>query len=145
MKEADGMSIGFDESEMDKMKECEIVVKLSHPSQGLMTRHFRTLELEGADAKYISDTLLEAFEEAGVSLEEKLVSVMTDGTNVMIGAKSGVVKRLSDQILGLQFLTSCIDHHLNNSLKKTVNEFDSDINLAIDLGGWDNYLKVGFF
>ena len=140
MKEADGMSIGFDESEMNKREECEIVAKLSHPSHGLMSRHFKTIELEGGDAEIISNTVMEAFDEVGVSLEDKLVSVMTDGTNTMIGWKSGVVKRLRDKIPGLQFLTSCIDHHLNNSLQKAVNEFDSDINLAMvnlheDLGG----------
>ena len=74
---------------MNKRVECEIIVKLVHPQLGLLTRHFRTIELEGGDAEYISNTLLEAFEDVVVPLEEKLVCVMTDGTNVMIGSKSG--------------------------------------------------------
>ena len=108
--------------------------------KGLQTRHFKTVEFEAGNAEYIADSIVEAFEEAGVDINKKLISLSSDGTNVMIGKKSGVHKRLEDKIPGLAFLTSCMDHHLNNSLKKGVEALDPDMepafaNLYEDLAG----------
>ena len=97
IKESDAISLGFDESEMNKREEMEIVVKMSHPQHGIMTRHFKTVELERADAEFITNTLLEQFTQEGICLDDLLISLMTDGTNTMIGHKSGVVKRVRDE------------------------------------------------
>ena len=53
MKESDAISFGFDESAMNKREECEIVVKLSHPVHGVITRHFKTIDLDEGNAEYI--------------------------------------------------------------------------------------------
>ena len=105
---------------MMKREEMEIVVKMSHPEHGLMTRHFKTVELEHADAEYLCNTLLDQFTVQGINLSELLISVMTDGTNVMIGHKSGVIKRIMDIYNGVHLVGSCTDHHLNNSHMKKV-------------------------
>ena len=140
MKESDALSIGFDESEMNKREEMEIVVKMSHPKHGIVTRHFKTVELDHGDAEYIKDTLLRQFSQEGISLEDLLISLMTDGTNVMIGHKSGVIKRVRDECRGVHLVGSCLDHHLNNSLKAAVTDFDPDmekamVNLYEDIAG----------
>ena len=140
IKESDAICIGFDESENMKREEMEIIVKMSHPRHGVITRHFKTVELEHADAEYLCNTLLDQFTVEGINLEELLISVMTDGTNVMIGQKSGVIKRIMDNYSGVHLVGSCSDHHLNNSLKAAVTEFDPDmekamVNLYEDVAG----------
>ena len=61
IRESEAFSLGFDESEMNKREEMEIVVKMAHREHGIITRHFKTVELDHADAEYITDTLLEQF------------------------------------------------------------------------------------
>ena len=131
IKESDAVSVGFDESEMNKREEMEIVVKMSHPKHGILTRHFKTVELDHADAEYLKDTLLGQFTQEGINLEQLLISLMTDGTNVMIGNLSGVIKRVMDEYRGVHLMGSCLDHHLNNSLKAAVTEFDPDLEKAM--------------
>lgn len=100
----------------------------------------KTVELDHADAEYITDTLLEQFTQEEISLEDLLISLMTDGTNTMIGYKSGVVKRVRDKYSGVHLLGSCLDHHLNNSLQAAVTQLDPDmekamVNLYEDVAG----------
>ena len=140
VKESDAISIGFDESAMNKREECEIVVKYSHPIHGVQTSHFKTIELDQGDAEYIVNMILEAFEGEAIDFEKKLVSVTTDGAAVMTGNKSGVHKRLATKFTSLEFLTSCLDHHTSNSMQKGTTEFDPDlepamVNLYEDLSG----------
>ena len=140
IKESDGISIGLDESAMNKREECEIVVKYSHPVHGVQTAHFKTIELEHGDAEYIFNMLIEAFEGEGIDLQKKLVSVTSDGAAVMTGCNSGVHTRLAEYIPELEFLTSCLDHHTSNSMQKATTDFDPDlepamVNLYEDLSG----------
>ena len=46
LKECDAFSTGFDESEVNKTSEHEILVKLSHPVSGIELRHYRMIDLE---------------------------------------------------------------------------------------------------
>ena len=45
IKESDAICIGLDESENMKSEEMEIIVKMSQPMHGVITRHFKTVEL----------------------------------------------------------------------------------------------------
>ena len=140
IKQSDGISIGFDESAMNKREECELVVKMSHPTKGLITHHYRSIELHQCDAESITNVVYAAFEEEGIDLSNKLVSLSTDGAAVMTGKHSGVQKRFKDLIEDLEFLTSCMDHNINNSMKKATTAFDPDledamVNLYFDLAG----------
>ena len=58
----------------------------------------------------------------------------------MTGNISGVHKRLADLFEHLEFLTSCLDHHVSNSMQKGTTEFCPDmekamVNLYEDLSG----------
>ena len=116
VKESDGISIGLDESAMNKREECEIVVKYSHPIHGVQTAHFKTVELEEGNAEYIVNMLLEAFEGEGIDFQKKVVSVSSDGAAVMTGCNTGLHQRLAEKNPDLEFLTSCLDHHISNSM-----------------------------
>ena len=84
--------------------------------------------------------LLEAFEGEGIDFQKKVVSVSSDGAAVMTGCKTGLHQRLAEKNPDLEFLTSCLDHHISNSMQKGTNEFDPDlesamVNLYEDLSG----------
>ena len=132
----DGFCIGFDESEMNKNHECEVMVMLSLADTGIELRHYRTLSLDGTDAKTITRSLLDQMDEDHVPWRQKLISPMTDGCNTMSGCNSGVKKRLE----GLKDLGASNDHHLGNDAQKGCEAFDGDIKEALvhiyfDLGG----------
>ena len=131
IKESDGISIGLDESAMNKREECEIVVKFSHPVHGVQTQHFKTLELHEGDAESIVAALVECFVCEGIEFSQKVVSISSDGAAVMTGHISGLHKRLEDVVPGLTFLTSCMDHHVSNSMQKATTKFDPDLELAM--------------
>ena len=65
-----------------KRSQGEIVVKMAHPEKGLLTRHLVTKGLE------------ETFMEEGISLDDILISMETDGCNTMAGHKTGVQKKI---------------------------------------------------
>ena len=92
-KECDAFSTGFDESEVNKTSEHEILVKLSHPVSGIKLRHYRTIDLYSGTAETIVDTILSSFDEDGINYRMKLVAPMTDGCATMQGKRSGVKKR----------------------------------------------------
>ena len=114
-----------------KRSEGEIVVKMAHPEQGILTRHLVTKELEKADAEYLSEVFIDTFMEEGISLDDLLISMETDGCNTMAGHKSGVQKRISDQVHQVQTLKTCTDHHLCNAEKHATTAFDNDIEQAL--------------
>ena len=115
--------MGFDESEINKTSELEIIVKASDKEDGILLR-----------------SLLGLFDKDGIDYKNKLVAVMTDRCNTMQGHRSGVKKRLTDIVPQCYDLGSCNDHHISNALKHAVESFDSDIqqalvNIYCDLGG----------
>ena len=126
MRGCDALSIGFDESEIDKISELEIMVRISSES-GICLRHYRTLDLESGTAQGITDDLLSQMDGDGIDYKKKLLSAMTDGCNVMQGQHGGVKKMLSEKIPEFFDPGSCNDHHLSNAMKHAVNRFDSDI------------------
>ena len=140
LQDCDAFSAGIDESEVNKVTECEVLVKISNKDGGIQLRHYRTLDLAATDAETIVNTLLEQFEDDGVDYKRKLISVMTDGCSVMEGKHSGVKKRLSEKISQLKDFGSCNDHHLGNAMEKGTEAFDEDVamaamNIYFDLGG----------
>ena len=80
----------MDESEVNKRSELEVIVNVATEEEGLETMHYKTLELDGGDAKTITDTLLEEFCDDGVDFKTKLITVDMDGCNTMQGKKSGI-------------------------------------------------------
>ena len=140
INESDAISVGWDESEIMKRSQGEIVVKMAHPEKGILTRHLVTKELDRADAEYLSGVLLDTFMEEGISLDDLLISMETDGCNTMAGHKNGVQKRISEQVHQVQPLKTCTDHHLCNSEKHATTAFDNDmeqalVNLYEDIAG----------
>ena len=65
MKTCDSFSIGFDESEVNKISELEIMVRVSS-ERGICLRHYRTLDLESGTAQGITDELFSQMDEDGV-------------------------------------------------------------------------------
>ena len=140
LQEADGFSIGFDESEVNKLHECEVMVILSLKDKGIELRHYRTISLEGTDAKTIVKTLLDQMDEDKVPWRQKLIAPMTDGCNTMAGNLTGVKKRLEMLVPELKDLGSCNDHHIGNAAQRGIEAFDEDmrevlVNIYFDLGG----------
>ena len=140
INESDAISVGWDESEIMKRSQGEIVVKMAHPEKGLLTRHLVTKELEKADAEYLSGVFLETFMEESISLDDLLISMETDGCNTMAGHKTGVQKKISEEIHQVKPLKTCTDHHLCNSEKHATTALDSDleqvmVNLYEDVAG----------
>ena len=141
LKECDGFCAGFDETEINKTNEMEILVKLSHPVTGIELRHYRTLDLyDGSGAENIVDSLLGTFDNDGIDYKTKFIAPMTDGCNTMQGKLSGVKKRLTEKVPQLKDLGSCGSHHISNAMQHATDTFDKDvkealINIYYDLGG----------
>ena len=104
LKHCDGFSIGFDESEMNKNHECEVMVMVSDKDTGIELRHYITLSLEGTDADTITRSLTDQMDDDKVPWREKLIATMTDGCNVMEGCRTGVKKRLEQVVPQLKTL-----------------------------------------
>ena len=139
LQKCDAYSLGFDESEVNKISELEMMVQISSPT-GLVLRHYRTLDLEDGTAETITQTLLSQLDEDAIDYKKKLLSAMTDGCNVMQGRLGGVKVLLSKEIPELLDPGSCNDHHLSNAMKHAVTKFDPDIekalvNVYLDIGG----------
>ena len=66
IKACDASSIGFDESEVNKTSELEVIVKLSTKEGGVQLRHYRTIDLEDGKAETIVHTLLKQIDEDGI-------------------------------------------------------------------------------
>ena len=138
--ECDAFSIGFDESEVNKTHECEIMLNISMPLTGIQLRHYRTLALDGTDAESIVDSIINQMDDDDIPWRKKLISTMTDNCNTMAGCKTGVKKRLEYIVPQLKDTGSCNGHHVSNSAKHGVDAFDQDIKPALvdiyfDIGG----------
>ena len=64
LQDSDSFSIGFDESEVNKTSELEIMVRISS-STGITLRHYRTLDLEAGKAATIVSEWISQFEDDG--------------------------------------------------------------------------------
>ena len=140
MQVSDGFSIGFDESEINKHHECEVMVMLSSKDNGIELRHYRTISLDATDAQTIVDTLLDQLDDYRIPWRMKMMAPMTDGCNTMAGSVSGVKKRLEVLVPELKDLGSCNDHHIRNAAQRGLESFDEDIretllNIYFDIGG----------
>ena len=140
LKECDAFSIGFDESEINKECELEVLVKLAHKTHGILLRHYRTFDLYSGTAECITQTILNSFDEDGVDYKKKMIATMTDGCATMEGKKSGVKKRMKDEVEGLKDLGSCNGHHISNSIQHGATDFCPDmqevlVDLYQDIGG----------
>ena len=134
LRECDSFSIGFDESEINKLCELEVLVKLAHKTHGILLRHYRTFDLYSGTAECITETILNSFDEDGVDYKKKMIASMTDGCATMEGKKSGVKKRMKDQVEGLKDLGSCNGHHISNSIQHGATDFCPDMqNVLVDL------------
>ena len=107
MRTCDAFSIGFDESEINKTSEMEIMANIAVPGQCVQLRHYRTLDLDSGTTASIVASLLGQFAEDGIDYKKKLISTMTDGCNTMQGHIGGVKKLLSEQVPQLVDLGSC--------------------------------------
>jgi hypothetical protein len=136
----DGFSVGFDESEINKEHECEVMVKIATKDVGIELCHYKTIALEATDAETISESLLGEFNEDKVDYRKKCISPMTDGCNTMQGHLSGVKVRLAQKIPQMVDFGSCNDHHIGNAEGAGTEQFDEDVKEALvhtyfDIGG----------
>ena len=132
-------NVGFDESEVNKTSEMEIMVRIATEYK-IDLRHYHTLDLFSATAQNIVDDLLSQFDEDGIDYKNRWLSSMTDRCNTMEGHLKGVKKFMMDKIPELMNPGSCTDHHLSNAMKHAVEAFDPDIeralvNVYMDIGG----------
>lgn len=74
-KQCPAFAIGFDESEVNKTSELEILVKIAT----------RVNNLECSNANAIINTIIETFEDDGISYESKCTGTISDGCNVNKG------------------------------------------------------------
>ena len=140
MKASDAFSIQIDESEVNKVSQLNIVAEIETKENGLEKRFFKTIDLESADAATITSTVIEAFEEENIDVKAKLIDVGMDGCATMIGAKSGVITRMKEEVPELRSTGSCNSHNIANAMKHGTGSFNSDIQLALvdiyqDIGG----------
>lgn len=145
LQTCDAFSIGFDESEMNKVHEMEILVMIANKKEGIELRHYRTVALDGTDAETISNTIIEQLQDDNINWKQKLISLMTDGCPTMQGCASGVKKRIIDQAPQIIDFGSCNGHHIGNAARHACSEIhvtnDYDklcevfIDVIYDIGG----------
>ena len=68
LKECDAFVVGFDETEINKTSELEVLVKIAHQSHGIQLLHFQTIALESGHAETIINSLLDAFRDDGIDV-----------------------------------------------------------------------------
>ena len=140
LKKCDAFAVAIDESEVNKRSELEMVVTLSTPEDGIETMHYKSVDLEAGDAETITNTVFETFSEDKIDFKSKLVDAATDGCSTMLGEKSGVIKRMKEEVPQLRSTGSCKSHNLSNTMQHATTAFDPDIKAALvdvhqDLGG----------
>ena len=138
LHQCDAFVIGFDETELIKTSQLEILFKLSHEDHGIQLRHYRTIDLESGDAETILDSIIDAFKEDSIDYENKPLGAMQDVCNVMEGRYNGVKKRF--RYVVPQFQDSCNSHHIGNAFEYAVKKFNDDshealVNTFFDIGG----------
>ena len=74
----DAFVIAFDESEVNKRSEMEVMVKLSHNEYGLQLRHYQSIELENGKAPTIVEAIIEALQDDGIDYDKKLITAISD-------------------------------------------------------------------
>ena len=72
LQKCDAFSVGFDESEINKTSELEIIVKASDKEDGILLRHYRTLDLLSGTADSIVRSLLGLFDKDGIDYKTSL-------------------------------------------------------------------------
>ena len=83
LKKCDAFSIGFDESEINKTSQLEVLVKLSDKTNGIQLQHYMSFDLYVATAEFIVNTMLDQFTSDGIDYKRKLIAPMSDGCNTM--------------------------------------------------------------
>ena len=137
-------SCSLDESEVNKVSELEIVVNICTKQGELVTRHYKTIALEGSDSETIINQVLDSFNDDRIDYKSKLIDVGTDGCSVMTGVRNGVQKRFEKEVPDLHIIGHCNAHNLGNICQHSTEAFDSDIKpLMVDvyqrLGGGKGY------
>ena len=108
----------------------EILVKYAYPTDGIIVRDYRTIDLENGDAASVKDAILDLLEEDGID-KYKMISTMTDWCATMGGSKGGVNKLLKDEIPEMEIFGGDPSHHLSNTIQHLVRTFDPDMKEAL--------------
>ena len=98
LRECDAFSIGIDESEVNKRSELEITANLSTKENGIEKVHYQAIDLEGGDAEVIAKSVLDPMIMDNIDYKAKMIDAGVDGCAVMLGKKSGVIKRLQEEV-----------------------------------------------
>ena len=70
LHECDAFVIAFDENEVNKRSEMEVMVKLSHNEYGLQLRHYQSIELENGIAPTIVEAIIDALQDDGIDYDK---------------------------------------------------------------------------
>ena len=77
--------IGFDESEVNKTSEFEILVKIATRDNKITLQHYKTIDLECRNANTVVNTVIETFQDDDINYERKCIGAISDGCNANKG------------------------------------------------------------
>lgn len=119
-------SIHIDEANKIRNHLGIVVRYMPSNSWDLIIQSFDIPAILNTNAETISSTTLDSFMALDIPTSN-LIAVMSDSCNTMRGQKSGVIKRLQDELPQLLDLGGCSLHYIHNSVRYAVDELDSDI------------------
>ena len=140
LQKCDAFSIGIDESEVNKKSELLITATIATKEEGIENVYYKSINLEGGDIKTITDSVFDTFTEDKIEYMRKMVDVGSDCCATMLGYKTGVLKRMMDEVPQLRSTGSCNSHNVSNTMQHSTEKFDSDMKPALtdlyyDIGG----------
>lgn len=98
LKQSTAFAIGFDESDVNKTSEFEILVKIAIGNNTILLQYYKTVSLESGDVNTIFNIIVETFQGDGIKYESKCFGAISDGYNVNEGRLSGLKKKLLEKI-----------------------------------------------
>ena len=96
LKQSTAFAIDFDESDVNKTSEFEILVKIGNNI--ILLQYYKTVSLESGDVNTIFNIIVETFQGDGIKYESKCFGAISDGYNVNEGRLSGLKKKLLEKI-----------------------------------------------
>ena len=144
LSSCNAFSLALDESEVKKETELEIMVHVAGDNGTVNIRHFTCIDLPNTEAETITEAALDSLRSENINFHDKMIAVSTDGCPTMLGSRTGVIKRIQEQVEQCHNTGSCNCHHLCNTMKYACEAFNNDVKMACvniwyDLGGAESY------
>lgn len=84
LKQSTAFAIGFDESDVNKTSEFEILVKIAIGNNTILLQYYKTVSLESG-VNTIFNIIVETFQGDGIKYKSKCFGAISDGHNVNEG------------------------------------------------------------